>query len=286
MRLILSILLLASLPAPALAQQDEPPAGQEPDAFPEIPDTSHADAEISFRLNAWVWYVSPSGELKLPGGPSGGDRVELEDLNLDTPRPRPYGAFEFRYDDWEAGFLAVDYSADVNSFATEPFSLGGIDLLAGDNLDIDFQLAVFEPWVGYRFYSHDFSDGDRDLVGDLSVYGGVRFYDLDIDARSGPSAANADELFIEPFVGLRGELELYQDFFVDLRGGFGGFAIDDTESFSVDIMVSFAWRPTPAAGVQIGYRQLAYILETGEGASEVAHEGALAGIFAGLEIRF
>ena len=46
------------------------------------------------------------------------------------------------------------------------------------------------------------------------------------------------------------------------------------------------WRPHPNVGVQIGWRQVAYWLNDGEGEDEFEYNGRMAGIQGGLVIRF
>jgi len=50
--------------------------------------------------------------------------------------------------------------------------------------------------------------------------------------------------------------------------------------------VGVTWRPVRHVGVQVGYRQLAFDLEDGEGTDRFRFRGAMAGVFAGVTVRF
>ncbi len=92
---------------------------------------------------------------------------------------------------------------------------------------------------------------------------------------------------MEPFVGTKAELILYQDFTIDLETSIGGYSwTGDEKSASVDIRVGFQYRPHKNVGAQIGYRMLAFNLSQGSGDSEFGWQGAMAGLYAGLVLRF
>ncbi|MFG0313330.1 MAG: hypothetical protein ACF8LL_03990, partial [Phycisphaerales bacterium] len=122
---------------------------------------------------------------------------------------------------------------------------------------------------------------------------GIRALDLSIDARvipmgsSGSAGSTGDDvLHAHPCAGLRWELELFEDFTIDVAGAVGGLATGDSESWSADILVGFQWNPTPHFGAQVGYRQLLLGIESGDSPSEFAWNGGLAGVYGGITLRF
>ena len=257
------------------------------------------------QIEPSIWYVSPSGRVKLPvssgTGPGGfttaGDDVKLERLNLDSPRFEPTGEVHLTGARWRFTFSGATYSVEQDTTADSTFRLGSITAAPGDRLDVDFDFTTVEATAGYRFLGRDFADPARTeqpdqgvaAVGRVHALFGARFYDVGFDVRtaSGPfEQASADEFFAEPIAGLRAELDLAEAFSLDLQVTAGGLPAGDHTSYSLDIMAGFQWRPHPNVGLQIGYRQLAYWLSDGEDAEEFEYNGRLAGLFAGLVVRF
>jgi hypothetical protein len=290
------------------------PAAADDDAWrlrpqPETPLESGSNAPARLIDPAWtvqaepsVWYVAPSGKVKLPvksgSGPGSftteGDEVRLERLNLDSPRFEPTGELHLSFDRWRVTFSASTFDLErTATTADTSFRLGSVAVAAGDIFSTELELTTVEVTGGYRLWGRDFRAGSRhpeDAVdGVVRVYAlaGARFYDLSFDfARAAGGSAGASEFFGEPIAGIRGEAVLAQDFTLDVQVSGGGFALSDSSSYSIDVLAGFQWRPTRHVGVQIGYRQLAYGLASDDGPDEFSYRGRLAGLYAGLVIRF
>jgi hypothetical protein len=123
--------------------------------------------------------------------------------------------------------------------------------------------------------------------------GGVRALDVSVDSvvlpmgSTGESgSAGDDALHAHPYAGVRWELEIREQFTIDLEVTLGGFESGDSESWSSDILVGFQWNPTQHFGAQIGYRQLLLGIESDEAPQEFAWQGGLAGVYAGVTLRF
>lgn len=290
----------AASSAPSATASTDPAA-----ASSSTPLTDALAPTWRIQIEPSFWYVSPSGRVKLPvssgTGPSGftsaGDDVKLERLNLDTPRFEPAGELHLTGGRWRFTFSGAAYSIEQDTTADSTFRLGSITAAPGDELDVDFDFTTVEATAGYRFLGRDFADAarterpDQGIAAVGRVYGlfGARFYDVGFDVRttSGPlEQASADEFFVEPIAGIRAELDLAESFTLDLQATVGGLPAGDSSSYSFDIQAGFHWRPHPNVGIQIGYRQLAYWLSDGEDAEEFEYNGRLAGLFAGLVIRF
>ena len=92
-----------------------------------------------------------------------------------------------------------------------------------------------------------------------------------------------DMFHVEPIVGMKWEIEFERKFAIDFSSNFGYLPkLDDQSSSSLDLTAGFRYRPTPNLGVQIGYRLLVFDLED----DDVEAEGALAGLYGGISIRF
>lgn len=271
---------------------------------PVIPP-SRVDPAWTVQVEPSMWYVSPSGKIKLPissgSGPgsftTGGDEVDVSRLNLDSPRFEPAGELHISSERWRFSFSGSTYGLDRNgTVADSSFRLGSVPVAAGDRLDVSYDFTTVELTGGYRFWGRDFKAASEhpeeamDLVGRFYGIAGARVYDFSFDmknlSRSGAPSADTDQFFIEPIIGLRGELDIAEDFTIDVQVSGGGFADSDRSSYSIDVIAGFQWRPTSHVGVQIGYRQLAFGLADGDGAEEFTYDGRLAGLYLGLLLRF
>src|SRR5690606_12127544 len=79
------------------------------DAPPRGPGQPPAGREISLDVDLIPWYTSPGGRLWLPGG---GRDIDVEDLNIDSPRLSPAGRLRLEVDEWSVTFSAAHYSID------------------------------------------------------------------------------------------------------------------------------------------------------------------------------
>lgn len=300
---LISVILFAA--ATAFAQDAGQPEASTSDS-PAEPPTERLpsiDPEWTVQIEPSMWYVAPSGKVRLPvnsgTGPGGfttaGDEMKVERLNLDSTRLLPAGEFHLSSDRWRFSFSAATFNVDAESTSADSsFRLGAVEVAEGDPIDASMDFTTAELTVGYRFAGRDFrfctEDGAFCIDAALRVYAlaGARIYDVSFDLTnrdSGASAAAA-EFFGEPIIGLRAETEFADQFTLDLQVAGGGFADSDRSSYSFDIMAGFHWRPTDHVGVQIGYRQLLFDLTDGDELDEFSYGGRLAGLFAGLTIRF
>ena len=291
---------LALLGAPSAAQTgaaDDAPIGDPAAAPPDPLGTDRIEnldrRDWTLRLEPGVWLVSPAGELRMPGASR--DRVRVEELNLDSPRARPAGELHLAAEPFRFSFSASQFGLEPDFVSEDDFDLGDVSIATGDTVDVDFDLTMIELAAGRLVYQRDFDALSLDPAGaadfNLRVYAlaGLRLYDLDIDVReTAPAAArtSTDQFFGEAFIGARAEVEIARDFSMDLQLSGGAYLDSDRSVTSFDIVVGFGWRPHPNMGIQIGWRQLAFFLEDGDGADTFEYEGTMAGIQAGVEIRF
>ena len=257
----------------------------------------------TIELEPTIWFAGPSGKLRLPvtsgTGPgaftTSGDKLQIDDVNLDTPRVRPKGAFRLGFDDWQASFSGADYSSSRSVTADVDGRLGAVAFASGERLDTDFSLGAYELTLGYRVWDKAFSTDSKnpaaadDIRLRLYVVGGIRLTDVSISVASttGPSrSADVNQLFAEPILGARLEADLTESFGINVLVTGGYLPVDDRSSSSIDIEASFHYRPTGWLSLEIGYRQLAFSLEDGEGLGKFEYDGRLAGLFTGVTLRF
>ncbi len=299
MRLSIRLFTTLALPVLAHVSQARGQSGQDDPAM----IAQRLDPVWTVQVEPSVWYVAPSGKVKLPvssgTGPGSfttpGESIKLERLNLDTPRFEPAGEIHLSSERWRFSFSGSTYGLErEGTTADSSFRLGAVEVAAGDAINVELDFTSVELTGGYRIWDRDFKAASEvpenafDAVVRVYALGGARFYDVSFDLanRSAGGAAAADEFFGEPIVGLRGEADFGEDFSLDLQISGGGFADSDRSSLSLDIVAGFQWHPTRYCGVQIGYRQLAFGLADGDELNEFEYNGRLAGLFAGLVLRF
>ncbi|MEM0984060.1 MAG: hypothetical protein AAGI17_08940 [Planctomycetota bacterium] len=260
--------------------------------------------EWTLRLEPSVYFVGIAGDLELPGSESQSvspGRFEIDTLNLQEPRLEPFG--EAHYQKGRLRLSASGFSFSSERTATigsgptgSPITaIGGAPIFGGERVTTDFRFVSAELELGYRVLG-DKAGFDNDFAYGLDLFGGVRFHSLSIDAsveatagaRTGsePLTTDADELFAEPIIGARLELDFDQTYGLDVASSVGGFGAGDRSSFSYDILVGFWYRPRPWVGVQIGYRLLLVRLESGEGSETFEWEGNTAGLYWGVTLSF
>jgi hypothetical protein len=283
---------IVALPFAALAhaQPPSPEPTSPPNTAPPVAEALDARASLyQIQVQPRLWYVSVAGDLRLPGTPAVTPSVTLDALNLDSPRTSPYGDATIRFGRWSVNLSAAGSSGDRSTVAQDAGQIGSFAYNAGDPIRSSFDFFTAEASVGYSLGTWGVTpkpDRSFGFVADIALVGGTRLYDISAGVGAlSPTTSKADEFFIEPILGARLEMNLAEDFSIDIQSTFGAFP-GDRSSFSWDIEVAFAWRPVPNLGFQVGYRNMYLNLETGEGVNTFEWEGGAAGVFAGLQLRF
>lgn len=250
----------------------------------------------TLRIEPAAWFAAVEGDIRMPGlAGSVQDGFEFENFDLDEPQWAPVGFAHLRVGDWRFSVGGFSFSTgDQEATLNDSGQLGTITLAAGDRTRSSLDFWSVEAQVAYRLVHKNLGttqDGSPRLVFGLEPVVGFRTYsaDLSVDALSGSSAGlgtSADDFFFEPTVAIKLEGEFVRQFTIDVQTGFGIGPWGDTESFSWDITVGAAWRPIPNLGVRIGYRHLMFDLQSGSDSDEFRLDGSVAGLFAGVEIRF
>ncbi len=281
------IALVALLSPPATGQTGHPDDTGIPDAQ-ETPGV----LDWAYHLQAQAWFAALNGDLRLPGGTG---QVTFDELDLDEPGIRPFVDFDIRRGKWRFNLNAAAFDEEAATNARLDGSIGGVAFARGDTIRSNIQYVTVEGSAGYNIW--DYRGGRTDTGGhrvasQVEIVAGVRFTSLDIDieiAEGGSTigTADADEVFGEPFVGVRWSLGLFESFAMETRTHIGGFSTGgDRESASWDIRTQMSWRPSPHFGALFGYRQLMSDFSVGSGNRAFDYFGAGAGLYAGIELRF
>lgn len=251
--------------------------------------------ELKFEPAAW--YTAANGNLRMPGTTSSGNgqSFELADLNLDSPRLTPLGELQLRRGDWRIRVGGLGFStSDRGAIQASAGQIGDVSFSSGDTLRSEIELYSFSANGAYAF--HTFRSGTTQDGGDkfrstLLGLAGVRAISADISTQVfssgvGGATVSGDAFAAHPYAGIRWEMDIYEDFTIDVVGSLGGVKLGDTESWSSDIIVGFQWNPTPSFGAQLGYRQLLFGIETDDAPTEFSWQGGMAGLYAGAVLRF
>jgi opacity protein-like surface antigen len=292
-----SLLLTALLVAPAAGAQPAEPSPTSPSARQRLISTLSSWFEAgeprpwTFALEPAMWYVAADGDIKLPGSAisGNGQQIQLGLLNLDSPRVSPFIEVHGVSDGWRATLSG--YALETTgreSLAEFSGQLGPVGIGVGDSIRANFELFSLEFTLA-RTVFEDFTRSGREglLRADLDVLAGVRVYDVATSIRTPSGRADHEEFFIEPLVGVKLRLHLDPQATIDVQTSFGGFTDGGNKhSFSWDILAGFQWRPIDDVGVQFGYRNIVVDLQSGEGPGTFDYFGALAGLYAGVVVRF
>lgn len=239
----------------------------------------------TLRLDARVWYAGPGGDVKMPGAANSA-RVDLSDLNADNPRLSPFGSLTLRAPKENIFFVAQGGGTSLNSsvVAGGAFQLGGIAVNPGDNIRSEVDLASFELLLGYGPISLLGSPSDVTRL-DLGLMGGVRLVEQRFTFTSGANQTRMEDTYAAPALGARLNAQLSSEFAAEATA-IMGFWPDRT---SGDIDINFNYTPggkNDWLTLQVGYRLLAFEFSRGSGADTREFSGSLAGLYAGLQLKF
>lgn len=241
------------------------------------------------RFDLMAWYAAPGGKLTLPTS-GGGRETKLEVLDMDNPRLSPLGELDLRMGNWRFSFGGFSFQGETAaSGATEGGQIGDFAFNTGDQVRTHLDFQSFELTAGYRVWDVALNPGADTyaLVLGVDVIGGGRIYDTSVAVGSAgaPLPAEQNEFFGEPVLGVKADFDFYRAFSIYLRTTAGYFP-GDNSTWSWDIALTGVYRPMENVGILVGYRQLLFDLESGSGNGLYRFRGGIAGLYAGLELRF
>ncbi|MFG0283085.1 MAG: hypothetical protein ACF8R7_01565 [Phycisphaerales bacterium JB039] len=261
-------------------------AGQ-PGALPP----AETEAPWTFSADLSLWYAAPGGRFFLPGEVRGGRDIDVEQLNLDSPRISPYAGLRAQRAEWSIAISAAHFSSERETISPVSRPIGDIDITTGDTLRTDMRYTTLDALVGYTFFARDlYAPADPGPRVRLELEGrfGARLDALDIELENlEGGAASADEIFPSALLGLEARLDLPGQTSLGLALEFGGNpGLGDQTALVTDLQAVGAWRPTPNLELHAGYRLSVLDLTAGAGIGEFKYEGSYAGLLAGLTLRF
>lgn len=270
--------------------QGEAPA-QRAAAEPKLAAT---DWTVALDLRAW--YAGPGGDVRLRG--AGSQEVSLTTLNVDSPRLSPAMELTLRAPRgdarglWGGEFMATaslaHHSSERSATLGGALTLGTLALNAGDAVRTEFvstqaDLALGQSWLLGGIGG---ADGRVQLRGAVLV--GARIAHLGLTATTpGGGRAQDDVSYAHPLLRAKIDAQLGPEFAIETSGSYGLLG----DYAGGDAQVALTWSPNlgwreASLGVQVGYRIVILDIEKGEGADALTASATVAGLFAGVTLRF
>lgn len=279
------------LPGLCLAEPAQEQVSTMPQAEPKPEDQSQplgaTTPEWKFQFEPSAWYAGASGKVQIAGAPASSGTVRINDLHLDNPRLTPAGELHVRTGNWRFGFGTFFFSQNRLQTMGVGGQLGPVAFAAGDQVYSKMEQNEYVPVVGYEFLRRNPEQDDAvKVLGRLEVFGGARLDDVEFSFTQGANTASQSEFFGQAILGIKGSLEIAEQFSIDLETSAGGWPGSEDYAWSWDIAVGFMWRPIPNVGVQVGYRNLVNELRRGSDSDRFYYNGGLAGLFFGAVVRF
>lgn len=132
--------------------------------------------------------------------------------------------------------------------------------------------------LGTRYRIHQWERGA------LFALGGARYTDLAVDLEIVNRSQSSNLSWVDPFVGLRSDIDLSEEIALSLRGDIGGFGVGSDFTWLGQGLV--VYRLSSSTRFFSGFRLLGQDYTEGEGDSFIRYDSTLKGPILGLEIEF
>lgn len=170
------------------------------------------------------------------------------------------------------------------------------DPISGPGLEIDvegdfkFTQVIAEFGGGYRFLDHAYGAGNAKRIS-MDAIGGLRYWRLETNvnadielslgdlSRSGSLSLEASKDWVDPFVGLRTQIDITEALFLNLRGDVGGFGLGSgvSSEFSWKAQAGLSYNVTPRFSTYAGYQILDVDYEDGGFGFDMQFSGPVLG---------
>ncbi len=238
------------------------------------------------RPSQWIvqvepsaWWVGLAGDVRIGGGGA----VDLTDVEADGPVLAPAGEAHIRGDIWTMSLSGFGASVDESGTASAGFTAGGLVVGAGAPVRTSFDYTGFEATIGARVWRTSLGEHPLEEVEmRLHLYGGARAHVVDVDFSSGGVSAGDSATWVQPLIGAKLELEIWDRATMDVALDYGMWPGGSNDISGINVIAGFQWHPWGNVGVQIGYRM--QVIDGEDGGFE--WDGSAAGIFAGAVVRF
>jgi hypothetical protein len=229
--------------------------------------TESMDSGWNFRIAPYAWVTAIDGDIGFGGFTAPVD-ISISDT-LDKLDLAYMFLVEAGYGRWTltADFVYGDFSNEIAG-GGQPFS----------SFRYEYTQWVLTPTIGYRVietgsYGMDVFAGARTTSFETTLTG--RF------AGGGQIKRGADDTWTDPIIGIRGQSELSERFFLRYNGDIGGFGVSSDLVWQA--FLGLGYRMTENATIAVGYRGLGVDYSSDKYKTlDVINHGPLLG----LEFRF
>ena len=244
-----------------------PPAfGQEEaaDALKSENKPAWAESPLSIKLTAYLWAASMSGNVGVRGLPPAEIDVDFDEIfkSIDWFPPPMMLAGEVRYDRF--AFLSDFIYLGVEADGASP---GPLPLTAEAKLET----LILTVGGSYRVVQTNSVN--------LELLAGARLWMLDSNLTlSGPLAtrqAGNGENWIDPIVGMAGQIKLGGGFAIKAEGDVGGFGVGADLDWQV--LGAIQYQLNESVTLEAGYRYLSVDFDDGDFLYDVAMQGPIIG---------
>lgn len=198
----------------------------------------------------WDFVIAPFALLPNITGDSSVGALEDADIDVGTTdilNSLDLGAmiqFEALHESGYGAIVAYNFM-DLGGEANGP---GGMT-----SIEADIFQGIFEGFGTYRLKTEN---------GPLEFYGGVRWWDMDIDVNvSEVQKVNSGEDWVDPVIGVRWMPQIADNWHLILKGDIGGFGV--ASDFTWNLQGGVAWDATDYLSLVVQYRALSVDYSTG-----------------------
>ena len=244
---------------------ERPPPAPEP-APPQAPApvavATTEESPWSFRLTSYVWFAGLSDDVGVKG------RV----ANIDVSFSEVFDAIDW----WPPPVMfAGEVRYDRLGFFTDFIYLG----LEGDgtarrlplSAELDMQAVVWTFGGAYRVIQDD--------PVTLDLLAGGRLWNLDVDVTiSDPAGAlqgSGSETWVDPIIGIAGQVKLGSGFALQAEGDVGGFGV--ASDLDWQVLGTLQYQLNDSITLEAGYRYLAVDFDDGGFLFDAAMHGPIIG---------
>ena len=218
-----------------------------------------------FRITPYGWLTAIDGSTGVNGYVSDVD-ASFSDI-FDVLDMAAALQFEARNGRW--GIIADLFYAELSEDATLPGPLA-------TQLDIDFTQFLAEVDLYYRLAEQP--------EGFLDLYAGFRYNNLDLNFDAVASTrreeirrnGSADKSWADPIIGLRGQWDINEKWYLSGKGDIGGFGVNS--DFTWNLQATVGYNFTPCVSAEVGYRYFDTDYDDDGFTYDVAHAGLLLGV--------
>lgn len=290
-----STLAQPTVPEATPADTGRPPAppnsASDPNATLGIEGASSSASELHLSFSPYLWLTSFSGDISVRGVSFDVNKEFVDIFDESDSTLGFMGALDLEY----KGFV---FQLNGSFVTVEESKTQGIFRNGTVEADVDLDASWTEFLAGYRFLDKPLSD-EPESHGRfaLDAFLGGRITTVDIDTTLSASTIvtlpgggvlnpgqstdrNQSSDWFEPFVGVRGIINLDEHWMIQVRGDVGGFGVDGSDfAWQAAAILGYQWRLDGwSLGVFGGYRALGQDHSSGDLNWDVVTHGPLLGL--------